>query len=294
MKKVLALGALALAAGSATAQPIMDGTVDASYGTALSIQNTSTSFGNSTLGVIDFANGSELDGLYAATSPGMLHLFFTGNLESNFNKFELFIDSKSGGQGILRSDNPDVDFNGLNRMSGMTFDAGFEPDYWVSATGGGSPYSLFTNFAELLTAGGGMGGYMGSTSAGSDGSLAGGAVVNGIKMTINNSNVGGVGGGTGADSGAGVTTGIEISIPFAVLGIADASGVKVAAMINGGSHDFLSNQVIAGIGGGDHLGDPRNVNFTNIAGNQFVTIPAPGAGAAALIGLAGLTARRRR
>lgn len=292
MKKVLALATLALAAGSAVAQPAMDGTLDVSYGSALSIQNTSTSFGNSTLGVIDFANGSELDGFYAASSPGMLHLFFTGNLESNFNKFELFIDSKSGGQGILRGDNPDVDFNGLNRMSGMSFDAGFEPDYWVSCTGGGSPYSLFTNFAELLTLGGGTGGYMGSTSAGSDGSLAGGSVVNGIKMTINNSNVGGVGGGTGADSGAGVTTGIEISIPFAVLGIADASGVKVAAMINGGSHDFLSNQVLAGIGGGDHLGDPHNVNFNNIAGNQFITIPAPSA--AALLGLAGLTIARRR
>lgn len=292
MKTVLAFGAIPLFAGLALAQPAMNGTLDASYGPALSIQNTSTSFGNSSLGQVDFANGSELDGFYCQSSPGFLHLFFTGNLESNFNKFELFIDSKAGGQGALRGDNPDVDFNGLNRMAGMTFDAGFEPDYWISCTGGGSPYSLFANFAELLTTGGGTGGYLGSTGAASDGALAGGAILNGIAMTINNSNTGGVGAGTGVDSGAGVTTGIEMTIPLAVLGVADATGIKVAAMINGGGHDFLSNQVLAGIGGGDHLGDPAFVNFTAIAGDQFITIPAPGA--LALAGLGAVLARRRR
>lgn len=292
MTKIVAIGAVMVCAGAALAQPTMDGTLDASYGLA-SLQNTSTSFGNSSLGQIDFANGSELDGLYAQSSPGFLHLFFTGNLESNFNKFELFIDSKAGGQGTLRGDNPDVDFNGLNRMAGMTFDGGFEPDYWISATGGGSPYGLFANYAELATTGGGAGGYLGSTTAGSDGALSGGAIVNGIAMTINNSNTGGVGSGTGLDSGAGVTTGIEITIPLSVLGVLDASGLKITAMINGGGHDFLSNQIIGGIGGGDHLGDPAFVNFGTIPGNQFVVIPAPGA--LAVAGFGGLiTARRRR
>ncbi|MCC6676891.1 MAG: PEP-CTERM sorting domain-containing protein [Phycisphaerales bacterium] len=292
MKTAYAIGALSLCAGAAVAQPILDGTLDASYGAPLSIQNTSTSFGNSTLGVVDFANGSELDGFYCQSSPGFLHLFFTGNLESNFNKFELFVDSKAGGQGTLRGDNPDVDFNGLNRMAGLTFDAGFEPDYWVSCTGGGSPYSLFANYAELLTTGGGMGGYLGSTTAASSGVLSGGSIAPGISMTINNSNVGGVGGGTGLDSGAGVTTGIEISIDLAALGGGDPGSIKLAAFINGGGHDFLSNQVLAGIGGGDHLGEPSLVNFNRIAGDQFVSIPAPGA--LALIGLGGLVSARRR
>lgn len=292
MKKFCAFGALLVCAGAALAQPTMDGTLDASYGAALSIQNTSTSFGNSTLGQVDYANGSELDGFFCQSSPGFLHLFFTGNLESNFNKFELFIDSKAGGQNTLRGDNPDVDFNGLNRMAGMTFDNGFDADYWVSCTGGGGPYALYANFAELLTTGGGAGGYLGTTGAASSGSLSGGSVVNGILMTLNNSNTGGVGGGTGLDSGAGVTTGIEISIPLSVLGIADATGVKVTAMINGGGHDFMSNQVLAGIGGGDHLGEPSLINFNRIAGEQFITIPAPGA--AALLGLGGLLSARRR
>lgn len=291
MKITAPLAAVTLLAGTAAAQPVIDGSLDASYGPAWSTQNTSTSFGNSTLGVIDFANGSELDGVHYQTSPGFVHLFFTGNLESNFNKFELFLDTKAGGQNTLRGDNPDVDFNGLNRMAGMTFDSGFAPDYWISCTGGGSPYGLFTNYAELLTSGGGAGGYMGSTTAGSDGVLSGGAVVNGIRITINNSNILGVSGGTGADSGAGVTTGIEISIPLSAIGDADPANFRLAAMINGGGHDFLSNQVIAGIGGGDHLGDPAFVNFNSIPGDQFVTIPAPGP--LALLA-AGLFAARRR
>lgn len=292
MKQALAITALSSFAAVSLAQPTIDGTVDASYGPALSIQNTSTSFGDSSLGVVDFANGSELDGFFCQTSPGFLHLFFTGNLESNFNKFELFLDTKAGGQGTLRGDNPDVDFNGLNRMAGMTFDSGFEPDYWISCTGGGSPYSLFGNYAELLTTGGGMGGYLGSTTAVSDGVLTGGAISPGVRLTINNSNVAGVGPGTGLDSGAGVTTGIEIAIDLAALGGGDPSTFKIAAMINGGGHDFMSNQVLAGIGGGDHLGDPAFINFERIAGDQFIIIPAPGA--LALIGLGGLISVRRR
>ena len=58
------------------------------------------------------ANGSELCGLYATVADGYVYLFFPGNLESNYNKFELFIDfDDSVGQNVLRDDNPDVDFN---------------------------------------------------------------------------------------------------------------------------------------------------------------------------------------
>lgn len=169
--------------------PAIDGDIagDAAWGTVLTLQQNGTQFGDSNSGVIDFANGSELDGLYGficTTDPDgaggqpaqpYLYLFFTGNLESNFNKFDLFIDCNAGGQNRLRGDNPDVDFNGLNRMgdnngsNGLTFDDGFEADYYLQFTGGdvgGGNYATFASFAEILTNGGGRGSFIGSGDAG--------------------------------------------------------------------------------------------------------------------------------
>lgn len=94
-----------------------------------------------------------------------------GNLESNFNKIEIFIDSVAGGQNMLRGDNADVDFNGLNRMgndgsgNGLMFDMGFEADYYITATNGdigGGTYQLFANYATLPTLGGGSGSFLGA------------------------------------------------------------------------------------------------------------------------------------
>jgi hypothetical protein len=39
--------------------------------------------------------------------------------------------------------------------NGLTFDAGFEADYWIGITGGGAPYALYANWAQLATFGGG-------------------------------------------------------------------------------------------------------------------------------------------
>jgi hypothetical protein len=283
MSKNLAIAALAASlssivlAGATTVT--MDGQLDAAYGDALAVQDTQTQFGNSNLGSLSFANGSELDVAhgFVDTDAGVLRLFIGGNLESNFNKFELFIDYTSGGQNKLRGDNPDVDFNGLNRMgddgsgNGLIFDEGFEADFYLTLTCGNSPLSTFANTAELLTNGGGAGGFIGSGSSGT--SILSGS--NGTLIALDNSNTGGVDGGTGLASGAGVTTGIEIAIPLSLFaGYADGD-IKVTAFINGGGHDFLSNQVIAGIGGGGNLGEPRFVNFSAISGDQFFVVPGP-------------------
>ncbi len=281
MSKNLAIAALAASlssivlAGATTVT--MDGQLDAAYGDALAVQNTQTQFGDSNLGSLSFANGSELNVAhgFVDTDAGVLRLFIGGNLESNFNKFELFIDYTSGGQNKLRGDNPDVDFNGLNRMgddgsgNGLTFDAGFEADFYLTFTCGNSPLATFANTASLLTNGGGSGGFIGSGSSGT--SILSGS--DGTLIALDNSNTGGVDGGTGLASGAGVTTGIEIAIPLANL-LYVGGDIKVTAFINGGGHDFVSNQVIAGIGGGGNLGEPRFVNFNAIPGDQFFVVPA--------------------
>ena len=298
MKKFAPAFALVIAAGFAAPALAVDtdGIQDSDYRLG-SVQKNPTGFGNSTSGQIGTANGSELNTAWYFADSTYLYLQFNGNLESNFNKFELFIDHKAGGQNQLRGDNPDVDFNGLNRLSGMRFDRNFSPDTYITMGGGNNPYELFANAARLETLGGGQGNYAGTNNGqGVNGALNGGTNFLGMNIAIDNSNTGGVDGSSVADVLSPVT-GIELRIPLASLGLTLASfndGIGIAAMINGGGHDFLSNQVLgmddsATFG---NLGNPSNVDFTQIAGNQFFIIPTPGA--AALLGLGGLAAFRRR
>ena len=83
----LAVVPCALVSSAFGQAPIVDGTLDAIYVPAnnLVTQSLTTGFGNSTLGLVDVADGSELDGLHAVVNGGVLYLFFGGNLESNFN-----------------------------------------------------------------------------------------------------------------------------------------------------------------------------------------------------------------
>jgi hypothetical protein len=272
---VAVVGCVGLSATVLAGVVSVDGTAEALYGPAVSVQNVQTQFGDSSLGTVDYANGSELDAGYAFIADGYLNIVASGNLESNFNKLEIFIDCKSGGQNRLRGDNLDVDFNGLNRMgddgsgNGLTFDKGFEADFWVGVTCGGDPFTLYVNCAELLTDGGsGAGGYQGSTGA-----LVPLVSGNGLEVAIDNSNALGVIGGTEAGDGSGVVTGVEYRIPLALLGYTSGP-IRVGAFVNGGGHDYVSNQTLGGSGpGAGNLGDPRFVNFNLVAGEQFFVVP---------------------
>ncbi|MDW8263636.1 MAG: hypothetical protein RMJ35_13995, partial [Phycisphaerales bacterium] len=223
------------------------------------------------------------------------------NLETNFNKLDLFIDSKPGGQNKLRGDNPNVDFNGLNRMgddgsgNGLRFDAGFESDYFLMYTGGntGSGIQYFSNFAETNTSGGGAGAFIGGSANNS--TLINGS--NGIVLVADQSNTLGVNvlSAPFDSDPATVQTGVEIAIPLSVIGN-PTGDIHITAFVNGGGHDFLSNQFLGPLPQGTgNLGEPRNVNLSQLAGNQFFTVVVPEPSAVGLAGfLTGALLRRRR
>jgi len=280
----VASSALLLSA-SAFAQIAVDGTAEAAYGAAVVIQSVGTGFGDSSDGLKGTCNGSELDGVFAKLDAvgGYLYLTFAGNMQSNFNKFELFIDCKAAaGQNQIRNDNPDVDFNGLNRMGadpvnaipGLRFDTGFASDFYFTCTGGNVPYTLYANYAQMLTNGGGVGEYIGNSVTDPTTGVIQINAANGIQAAINNSNIAGVDGNpSGSSTGAGVVTGIEVRIPTSVLGWDGTSPIKVCAFINGGSHDYASNQFISPLPAGyGNLGEPRLIDLSVIPGDQFFLI----------------------
>lgn len=275
--------------------PAIDGTCEGSYGAALSVQNTQTQFGDSNQGLVDFANGSELDVLAGQVVGDNLYLCIAGNLESNFNKLELFFDTRAGGQNRLLGTNPDVDFNAINRQgddgsgNGLRFDTGFDADFYFTMSHGGQggrpSTSIFANFAELFVDAGnpGMGFFLGEGRAANrtNGGLldrnSGGNNPFGIRVTLNNMNTAGVTGGDQAqpNGGAGVNTGVEICLPLSAIGN-PTEDFKVVLYVNGGSHDFASNQFLGGLNGGGNLGEPRNVDLAAIPGDQCVLVPIAG------------------
>jgi hypothetical protein len=300
----VALLAAAVATTTARAVPTVDGTLDAEYGPPIVTQTLPTGFGDANVGQPGYTNGSELDGAFAKVAGGHLYLMLTGNLEGGFdasnpdpkehhpvfNKLEIFIDSTPGqGQNVLRNDNPDIDFNGLNRMGGpnvftddngnpvvqpgLKFDAAVRADHYIGVTAGGggpapdaSPFQTYLNYSQVLTNGGGSAQFLG----GGDGNTVAGS--NGINLAIDNSNTAGVSGGSTPTSGAGVTTGVELDIPLSVLG--NPTGlIKIAAFVNGQGHGYISNQVLGPLPDGyGSLAEPRTADFSAYPGNQYFIV----------------------
>lgn len=152
-------------AAEARAQIVIDGTAEAAYGAALSIQDTRTGYGDGAGNpdVIITGNnlgggqngGSEIDQVFATVDGDRLYVAVTGALEPNFNKLLVFIDSAAGGVNQLAGANlpggldgfccggfvPPKGGNtdnvgGLQNMNGLGFDAGFNADYLLAFTNG--------------------------------------------------------------------------------------------------------------------------------------------------------------
>jgi len=266
-------------ASTAAAAVVVDGTLGAdTYGPILFTQDTQTGFGDNTDATVGMANGSEIDGVYGVVSGGNLNVLVTGNVQTNFNRLVLYIDSVAGGQTTL-----DATTGGpFDAYNGIIFDTGFGADYGLVLNGGNDPAEYFLDFGTIGTASD----YLGTTGPGNT-TLAGS---NGVNVGINQSNILGVTDASVAGAGA-VTTGLEFAIPLSVIG-SPTGPIQLAGFIAGG--DFLSNQVIGGVGGLDNLG--TSPDFSSIAGNQFVTvaIPEPSSFAIMLIGAGAATFYRRR
>lgn len=260
-----------LVAMPALALPTIDGVRDVEYGAAKAVQTVETQFGD---------NFSELNAAYASCVDGRLSLMMTGNLEANFNRIDIFIDSKAGGQSVFDSSGND---NAQN-MDGLAFDAGFTADYHLTVRRGtvAANPTFDLQFADLgaQTASG----YQDIMSGGGDsGTGSTGTGVNGSPILVgyDNSNVAGVGGSTGAANQAAalaVTTGLELGIALADLGYDGIRPIRVMVGINNSDHNYWSNQFLGGLAapqgnlGGDGAGNFTGegaIDFTTFAGNQY-------------------------
>ncbi|MEZ6242331.1 MAG: GC-type dockerin domain-anchored protein [Phycisphaerales bacterium] len=150
--------------GAAGAGSLMNG-----YALAIDNSNTAGVIGSPSLASpvapdADWAYGSELDNVRAYLDvdegpvvSGSLYIFIGGNMEVNYNKCSLFIDCAPGGQNVLRNDNVDISFNGLNRQSDLIWDEGFAPDFWLNVNngvnGGSGNLENYTDATTLRTDG---------------------------------------------------------------------------------------------------------------------------------------------
>jgi hypothetical protein len=143
---------------------------------------------------------------------------------------------------------------------------------------------MYVNYGQLLTEGGGLGGFVGEGNFDSTISahvlpdtevrVAGSGLF--VSAALNNTNIAGVDGSVGgeASSGAGVLTGLELKIPLAAINWDGTSDIKVCAFITNGGHNFMSNQVLGGLPVGSASIGTGRPNFALIDGNQFFVVPA--------------------
>lgn len=274
--------ALATAMAASAHSATVDGSLDPAYGPPLSVQTTQTTLKAFPYGQVDYSVSAELDAGYGYVADGVLYLFLAGNLSfwwslegtTEWDAVDIFIDSKNGGQNQLLSNNPTLDSSyDMKAMTGLTFDPGFDADYWFSMGSDANGYPrLFAFMAELPTAGGGAGTFLGTTLCGAPGTLMGGTNPFGIAATMNDSNTAGVSLGCGAASGAGVGSGIEWAIPLAAIG--NPTGcIKVCAFLNRSDHAYVFNQVLGPLPPGTcDPGTPAGVNFATIPGEQYFTL----------------------
>src|ERR1017187_5308368 len=286
----------------------IDGVLDAQYGSAIVTQQLNTSTSDNTEGLIDRANGSELDAAYGTVSNGVLYLFLAGNLDSDdvadnitFDKLQIFFMTGPGGDHTLGTHyNGAADFGHLNRMGtagngdpnavgtpGLTFDTGFAANYWIGVNIGGLGSSPTGNVNYEVVCSNCAGAFLGKfspTNTPPCNILVNGTF--GIQAALNNSNTNGV---TVDPSGCGasatshpesVTTGVELAIPLAAIG-SPTGQVSICAFITDDQYASMYNQVLGPLWDGTptycqgSFGDASAVNFSTLPGTHSFTLSVP-------------------
>lgn len=278
---------------STSSAPVVDGTLDSSYGSPLFVNTLASTFLSNTNPADNSANGSEIDAVYGYHDGTRLYLFVAGNNRNNFEKLNLFFDSVSGsGQNQLVPNTSGTDFNILGNMTGLTFDTGFAADYYMNY--GGDDTQHYLNMQLLPAEGNGLFGFLGGPGNKAPGNITvlsnanngvGTAPPNGgaVEATSDQSNIGGVATAVVdpddfVSEPAEVLTGVEFKIGLPGLGYAIGSGnpIRVGGFVNGSNFDFISNQIIGGVPTTqENLGGPGSVDFNLIPGDQFVSFNIP-------------------
>ena len=263
MKRLLCLAIGCLMAVPASAV-VLDGSIAGDGYSLVTTQTVETQFGD---------NESELNAAWAQVSGGTLYVTLTGNLQDNFNKLNVFIDSIPGGENVITNDTNNGGNNPTNdgwasKYAGFTFDTGFAADYlMIMRNGNGNQFDFDFNSVGSASVVEVSGNIFSGSIQGSNASVG----ASGIGVAFDNSNSAGVIGGTAAadqTAAQAVQTGIELAIPLAAIGSpAAGSVVKITAMVNGSNHDFLSNQFLPGLTAPQgNLGGDGNGGFTGTVG----------------------------
>ena len=230
---------------------------DAGAQALVSTQAVNSSFGD---------NVGELNRLYARADGDALRVSITGNIPQDGTALNLFVDvdpAAANGQNRLVTAHLPAPPGGLALLDGTQFDAGFAPDalYYVNTVSS----VVYVDRVSLPTAPAlSTKTYRGNVGLNAGrGVLAGGVNPHGLEVALDNTNVLGP---------AAATTGFELRIPFAELGIPAGfrGAIALAACIERTS-GVLSNQWLPTLAAGSaDLGVAPNL--ATVPGLQHATV----------------------
>ena len=217
---------------------------DAGGSALLATQTSTSSLGD---------NAGELNQLFVRADGDALRISVSGNLPADGTALTVFIDiapGAAGGQNRLATAHLPSPPAGLALLDGTQFDQGFAPDQllYVNTVGG----LVYVDQVALPTAPAlAVKTYRGNTGLNSGrGVLAGGSNPNGTEVAFDNSNTAGIT-ATSVTGAASATTGVEIRMPLADLGLpAGFKGrIGVCACIER-TDGVLANQFLPGLAAG--------------------------------------------
>ncbi|MEY4243612.1 MAG: hypothetical protein RLZZ245_1197 [Verrucomicrobiota bacterium] len=213
---------------------------------------------------VDGVSANSIANLHTTQSSSELFISIAGHAQGN--AVILFIDSKAGGvsfipNNLITSGGEEWYINNLGNSAsgGLTFEAGFTPDYALRIFGTGS--DAHVNRYNLTT---GVRSYAGNSGPGNP--MPVGGIINGIKTLWE--------GVPAAFSEA--ILGVEMSLSLAQLGVpnGEAQPIKLMAMLVNGASNYASNQVLGALTSStaDIGGAVNSFNFEAEPGSQTISL----------------------